>query len=425
MAIKPLNPVDTSSHLGAPLADPTGTVSIRMKTRVVYTDGTPLTTGNTYTVTAAWGKQVVENNQATLISGTILQEGAPLPAVWTDENRTALVGAGGTPVAVPGAWNGLFNPADGTLYIGPDLATQSPITQSIVKSATLPSATYPNVSVFELQHDGGGGYLFHLTQGANMGSTDALIGMGIDEAGRGLYINNKKTGVGIVITQNSTITSATAYGMLVNGGKGSAPAVFMQQNNDNGSGNAQTLLVLHAYQTFSAASQKLMEWRKPNGGADGDLAGYIRADDGALVQQGPLIVSGGNLSVAAVTGIGGTVTAEVLSVSASGANISLYNSAGTSNKRMFRWTVSSDILVLSGRNDAGTSTGDVLYAQNTTKNIGLCGYSGWGGGSAVVAVPNASVVPTTNPSGGGVIYCEAGALKYRGSSGTITTLGAA
>ena len=33
--------------------------------------------------------------------------------------------------------------------------------------------------------------------------------------------------------------------------------------------------------------------------------------------------------------------------------------------------------------------------------------------------------PSTNLTGGGILYVESGALKYRGSSGTITTLGAA
>jgi hypothetical protein len=34
-----------------------------------------------------------------------------------------------------------------------------------------------------------------------------------------------------------------------------------------------------------------------------------------------------------------------------------------------------------------------------------------------------ATVPTANPTGGGVLYVESGALKYRGSSGTVTTLG--
>jgi hypothetical protein len=49
----------------------------------------------------------------------------------------------------------------------------------------------------------------------------------------------------------------------------------------------------------------------------------------------------------------------------------------------------------------------------------------FGGGGAVLAIANASTVPSTNPSGGGILYVESGALKYRGSSGTVTTLGAA
>lgn len=40
-------------------------------------------------------------------------------------------------------------------------------------------------------------------------------------------------------------------------------------------------------------------------------------------------------------------------------------------------------------------------------------------------IPNATTVPTTNPTGGGILYVEAGALKYRGSSGTVTTIAAA
>jgi len=45
-------------------------------------------------------------------------------------------------------------------------------------------------------------------------------------------------------------------------------------------------------------------------------------------------------------------------------------------------------------------------------------------GTAAVFVKNASATPST-PTGGGVIYIESGALKYKGSSGTVTTLAAA
>lgn len=45
-----------------------------------------------------------------------------------------------------------------------------------------------------------------------------------------------------------------------------------------------------------------------------------------------------------------------------------------------------------------------------------------GGGSGVISIKNASTLPTTNPTAGGILYVEGGALKFRGSSGTVTTI---
>ena len=42
-----------------------------------------------------------------------------------------------------------------------------------------------------------------------------------------------------------------------------------------------------------------------------------------------------------------------------------------------------------------------------------------------VAVADAVTAPTVTPTGGGILYVEAGALKYVGSAGTVTTLGVA
>ena len=67
-----------------------------------------------------------------------------------------------------------------------------------------------------------------------------------------------------------------------------------------------------------------------------------------------------------------------------------------------------------------------FYANGTANNyfggnIGLGG-SSFGSGTMVMFIANATAVPSTNPTGGGVLYVEAGALKYRGSSGTVTTI---
>lgn len=59
----------------------------------------------------------------------------------------------------------------------------------------------------------------------------------------------------------------------------------------------------------------------------------------------------------------------------------------------------------------------------TNGNIGINGNSYGASSVGVIGIANATAIPTGNPTNGGVLYVEAGALKYRGSSGTITTLG--
>lgn len=46
----------------------------------------------------------------------------------------------------------------------------------------------------------------------------------------------------------------------------------------------------------------------------------------------------------------------------------------------------------------------------------------YGGGQQVIFIANRGAAPSTNPTGGGILYAEAGAIKWRGSSGTVTTI---
>jgi hypothetical protein len=78
--------------------------------------------------------------------------------------------------------------------------------------------------------------------------------------------------------------------------------------------------------------------------------------------------------------------------------------------------------VLNVRNNAGTS---FLVVDSASRSVGFGTTNQFGSGTGVIGIKSASVVPTTNPVGGGVLYGEAGALKWRGSAGTITTLAAA
>lgn len=49
----------------------------------------------------------------------------------------------------------------------------------------------------------------------------------------------------------------------------------------------------------------------------------------------------------------------------------------------------------------------------------------YGGASGAIFIKDRIVAPSSNPTGGGIMYSESGALKFRGSSGTVTTIAAA
>ncbi|HEV2600762.1 MAG TPA: hypothetical protein VGT41_00555 [Candidatus Babeliales bacterium] len=59
-----------------------------------------------------------------------------------------------------------------------------------------------------------------------------------------------------------------------------------------------------------------------------------------------------------------------------------------------------------------------------TDNNASFGFNGgsFGSGTGVLFIANRSAAPSSNPAGGGILYCESGALKYRGSLGTVTTI---
>lgn len=74
----------------------------------------------------------------------------------------------------------------------------------------------------------------------------------------------------------------------------------------------------------------------------------------------------------------------------------------------------------------GGGTAWNLYLDGTASNyiagnLGLFASPSFGGGTGVLFMGNATA-PSSNPTGGGILYVESGALKYRGSSGTITTI---
>ena len=74
-----------------------------------------------------------------------------------------------------------------------------------------------------------------------------------------------------------------------------------------------------------------------------------------------------------------------------------------------------------GKNSGTTDTSTERMRIDSSGNVGV-GVSTFGTSAAkVLGLANATA-PSTSPAGMGQLYVEAGALKYRGSSGTVTTI---
>jgi hypothetical protein len=91
--------------------------------------------------------------------------------------------------------------------------------------------------------------------------------------------------------------------------------------------------------------------------------------------------------------------------------------------------VQADRFQINGRKADNTGFETIVVFQRLAAggNIGI-GFpedsliKNFGGGQGVIAIANASVAPSADLAGGGILYVEDGALKYRGSNGTVTVL---
>jgi hypothetical protein len=101
------------------------------------------------------------------------------------------------------------------------------------------------------------------------------------------------------------------------------------------------------------------------------------------------------------------------------------------NAGKFEIAVQADQLQINGRKaDVGPNKGFesiVVFTRPAAGgNIGFGfpegHYKNFGGGKGVIVIANASVPPARNIANAGILFVEDGALKYRGSQGTITTI---
>jgi hypothetical protein len=90
-----------------------------------------------------------------------------------------------------------------------------------------------------------------------------------------------------------------------------------------------------------------------------------------------------------------------------------------------------DMTVRSGGDNAGTNStsGDLELLIGASSGTGtdgnmalLAAPAGWNSAELIIFIGNRTTAPAGNPAAGGYLYAEAGALKWHGSSGTITTI---
>jgi hypothetical protein len=173
-------------------------------------------------------------------------------------------------------------------------------------------------------------------------------------------------------------------------------------------------------------------------GADGDI---ILAHTGSTA-RGSVGIGTGTVNAEAILEIVSSTKAMILPILTSTARGNIASPTGgmfiyqSSNTRLefhngssWRSLVSAPVATMEAGgvayaiNDCCIDTDKAsFYYDSTNKNFGIGTDSEFGSGQGVIGLGNATTNPSTNPSGGGVLYCDSGALKYRGSSGTVTTV---
>jgi hypothetical protein len=141
------------------------------------------------------------------------------------------------------------------------------------------------------------------------------------------------------------------------------------------------------------------------------------------------------LDIATAGAVRGTFSSTGLAVTGALSSTGAMKSGTTGTNGHLQLARSSDgatitNFVTDGTNGIINSVIDTIFQANTTErmritsagNVGIGTADQFGGGVKVVGLANATTAPASNPTGGGVLYVESGALKYRGSSGTVTTI---
>ena len=173
-----------------------------------------------------------------------------------------------------------------------------------------------------------------------------------------------------------------------------------------------------AYALFGAI--EVVTGTNASGGAPAYMA-FSTSSSGASAAERMRIDANGNVGIG-TSSPGGDATNRVVTIA--GTTTSAYYAGSGAVTALFASSPGS------GASFLGSSTNNPFYfvtnsierlRLDTSGNVGIGAASFGTSAAGVIGIGNGTA-PTTSPAGMGQLYVEGGALKYRGSSGTVTTL---
>jgi hypothetical protein len=134
------------------------------------------------------------------------------------------------------------------------------------------------------------------------------------------------------------------------------------------------------------------------------------------------ISSSQQISIGTTTAYGGATAPKVVMANGNSGAVVWLNASAAEGARIQKWTDNNFYYDTYDGGHVWRGTGFAeLFRADQSGNV-LIGMTTRATSSAKTLHIANGTAPTANPSGGGVLYVESGALKYRGSSGTVTTI---
>ena len=305
---------------------------------------------------------------------------------WFHKNYTA-----GNPRIAPHQHNGIDNlPVNSQDIIG-GLVTQ------IVAGTNVTISPTTGIGVVTVNSSGGSG-----SPGGN--NTDIQFNDSGSFGGQDSFTFNKSTNV---VTLDDGSVSGFDGGQITGGTSG----IVIRTNDTTAAGATNGFVQLFAGKSTGTGSNSgEVDISAGNAAVDGN-PGSVDINAGNC---GDISHSGGNDGGSVIIAAGSTGTANgghvnIVSGSTTGAG-----TAGAITLNLGGVVGGTRKYVQISQFDSGGTIHPNVYIGSGTPSLGS--------GQGVIGIHNRSTAPSGTPSNGGILYVEAGALTYKGSSGTITTV---